>query len=113
MAATVKGTAHLYGISGTVASATVLSFRERTFAANTAQTEDEDGNVIERRYDDTTNEATITIRMQSAYTPPTIGSTITYDSVTYEVVDIEESQQNKGFRELTINVMKSAEISYT
>ena len=45
MAATVKGTAHLYGISGTVASATVLSFRERTFAANTAQTEDEDGNV--------------------------------------------------------------------
>lgn len=112
MAATIKGTAHLYGISGTVANATVLSFRERTFAANTGQTEDEDGNVIERRYDDTTNEATITIRMQSGYTAPTIGSTLTYDSVTYEVVDIEESQQNKGFREMTLNIMKSAEISY-
>jgi hypothetical protein len=113
MAATVLGTAHLYGVSGTVTNATVLSFSQRTFAANTAQTEDESGNVIERRYDDTTNEATITIRLRTAYTPPTIGSTITYSTVTYEVVDIERSEQNKGFREMTINLIKSAGISYT
>lgn len=112
MAAVVKGTAHLYGVAGTRSNATVLSFRNKTSCANTAQTEDEDGNVIERRYDDITDEATMTIRLRSGHTAPTVGSTITYNSVTYEVVDFEASEQQKGFREMTINLKKSEDVSY-
>jgi len=113
MPATVLGTAHLYGNEGTVTNATVLNFRDKLSAANQAQTEDETGNVIERRYDDNTNDASITLRMRTSYSIPNPGATLTYNSVTYEVVDAEKSTQNKGFREVTLNIKKSAGISYS
>lgn len=112
MAATILGEAHLYGVAGTVTNATVLSFRDKQSCKNTAETMDESGNEIERRYDDLHTEATLTIRLQASYTRPAPGSTITYDSVVYEVVDTEKNTVQKGFRELTLNVKKSAGISY-
>lgn len=112
MAATVLGTAHLYGVEGTVSNATVLSFRDKESCKNTAETLDEDGNEIERRYDDVHNDATIRVRMRTSYTKPAPGSTLTYDSITYEVVDTEKDTQNKGFREITINLKKSANVTY-
>lgn len=112
MAATILGTAHLYGVEGTVSNATVLSFRDKASCKNTAETMDESGNEIERRYDDLHNEVAIGVRMRTSYSIPAPGSTITYNAVTYEVVDTEKSTQNKGFRELTINAKKSAGISY-
>ena len=113
MAATVLGTAHLYGVEGTASNATVLSFRDKASAKNTAETIDENGNEIERRYDDLHNEATMNVRMRTSYSIPAPGSTLTYNSVTYEVVDTEKATQNKGYRELTINLKKSAGISYS
>lgn len=113
MAATVKGTAHLYGVSGTVSNATVLSFRRKKTTANNAETTDENGNIIERRYDDQTVEATITIRPRSGYTEPEVGGTIAYAGVTYEITDVEESQQAKSHREFVLNIKKSEGISYT
>jgi hypothetical protein len=111
MAAIIKGTAHLYGVSGTYANANVLSFRKRTTTANNGTTEDENGNVIERRYDDVTNEATITLRMESTFAAPAVADEITYDGIKYIVVDVEESQQNKGFRESTLNLITSEGIT--
>lgn len=111
MAAIIKGNAHLYGIGGTYADASVISFRLRTYTANTGQTEDENGNVIERRYDDVTNEATITLRMEATFAAPAVGDEITYDGTKYIVVDVEESQQNKGFRETTVNLITSEGIT--
>lgn len=113
MAATVLGTAHLYGNEGTISNATVLSFRDKLSAANVASTEDESGNQIERRYDDFTNDATIVLRMRTSYSIPNPGSTLTYNAITYEVVDCEKSTQNKGFREVTLNIKKSANVSYS
>ena len=113
MAATVLGTAHLYGVEGTQSNATVLKFDDKLSAANVASTEDESGNVIERRYDDFTNDASITVRMRTSFSIPNPGSTLTYNSITYEVVDVAKTTQNKGFRECTINLKKSANISYS
>ncbi|WP_395736276.1 hypothetical protein [Prosthecobacter sp.] len=113
MAATILGTAHLYGVEGTVSNATVLSFRDKESAKNTAETIDENGNEIERRYDDVHNEVSIRVRARSGYTKAAPGSTITYNAITYEVVDTEKDTQNKGFREYTINAKKSAGISYS
>ena len=107
MSAAVKGTAHLYGLSGTQSNCTVLSFREKVHPANKAQTENETGNVIERRRDDITKEATITIRQRSTWTAPSIGDQLTYNAVIYEVDDIEKSESNKGFREVTMNLITS------
>lgn len=111
MAAVVKGTAHLYGLSGTQSNCTVLAFREKTHCANKAQTENENGNVIERRRDDITKEASITIRQRAAWTPPASGDTLTYNGVAYEVEDIERTEQNKSFRESTINLITSEGIT--
>jgi len=111
MAASVKGTAHLYGLSGTQSNCTVLSFREKVSAANKAQTENETGNVIERRRDDVTKEATITIRQRTSWTAPAPGDQLTYNSVIYEVEDIEKTETNKGFRESTINLITSEGIT--
>jgi len=112
MAATVLGTAHLYGVEGTVSNATVLSFRDKASCKNTAETMDETGNEIERRYDDLHHDATMRVRMRTSYSIPAPGSTLTYNAVTYEVVDTEKDTQNKGFREITLNLKNSAGITY-
>lgn len=111
MAAVVKGTAHLYGIAGTQSNCTVLSFREKKTAANRAQTENESGNVIERRFDDVTYEASITIRQRTSWSAPAIGDTLTYNSVLYTVTDVEKTETNKGFRESTLNLITSEGIT--
>ena len=112
MAATILGTAHLYGVTGTQTNATVLSFRDKQSCKNTSETLDENGKEIERRYDDLQTEATLVVRTRSSYSRPTPGSTLVYDSVTYEVVDTEKNTVQKGFREVTLNVKKSEGITY-
>lgn len=111
MAAVVKGTAHLYGIAGTQSNATVLNFREKLNTANNATTENESGNIIERRYDDITKEASITLRQRTSWTAPAVGDQLTYNSVIYIVVDVEKSETNKGFRESTLNLITSEGIT--
>ena len=112
MAATILGTAHLYGVTGTVTNATVLSFRDKQSCKNVSETMDENGKEIERRYDDLQTEATLVVRTRSSYSRPSPGSTVVYDSVTYEVVDTEKNTVQKGFREVTLNVKKSEGITY-
>ena len=112
MAINDHGTAHLYGVSGTITNATVISTSFEHERVNAATTEDESGNQIERRYDDTHDRGSITLRIQSAYTIPTAGATITYDSLEYEITSVSEPQEQKGFREITVNVLKSEFITY-
>lgn len=113
MAATVLGTAHLYGMEGTVTNLTVTKFDDKLYAANVAITENETGNIIERRYDDFTHDCTLTGRMKTGYSIPNPGSTLAYNSVTYEVVECTKATQNKSFREVTLTLKKSAEITYS
>ena len=104
MAAKNFGTVHLYGINGTVTSATVQSFSKNENHALEDETIDESGHVIEVLLDDVRVEATITLRIQSAYTESNIGATLTYDSVEYIIMSKGRSEENKGFRTIEYNL---------
>lgn len=112
MAADSYGTAHLYGVSGTISTATVLSTSFDEERRNQDETANESGIVIERRYDDTHTTGTITIRIQAGYTIPSAGDTIAYDSTTYEITGVGRTQEQRGMREVTIAVLKSEGITY-
>lgn len=112
MAAKVFGTAHLYGVSGTISNATVTDFKNKSSLKNTAETQNESGNEIERRRDDQHNEATITIKIRTGYTIPEPGSTLVYETVTWEIVDVEKVQNNRGHRLVTLNLLNSEFVTY-
>lgn len=112
MAATVFGTAHLFGISGTIANATVQSFSNSETFALADETKDEDGVTIERHYNDTTDEATISIKIQAAYTVPSVGDVLTYETLKYEITSVNASQENQGFRSIELSIKKSEGITY-
>ena len=111
MSAVDLGTAHLFGINGTVTNATVTAFNRKKDTKNNATTESEEGNVIERRFDDVTTEVQITLRPRSAYTEPAIGDTLTYNSIKYAVTSVDEKRVNKGFAEYTLSAVTSAGIT--
>ena len=110
---TVNGTAHLYGISGTITNATVVSTDLTDTHLNRAETVDENGNQIERRYDDLAEQGSITIRIRSGYSIPTPATTLTYDSNTYEITEVGKTQESQGFRQVSLSVLKSANVSYS
>lgn len=111
MAAKDYGTAHLYGVAGTVSNATVQDFSLDDELANKGTTEDESGNVIERRSDDATKTGSITIKIRSTYTLPAAGDIITYDSVKYEITKVGRAEKNKDFRMVTLAIITSAGVT--
>ncbi len=111
MAAVVKGTAHLFGIAGTVSTATVLDFSLDSEMANVSTTENESGNVIERRGDDITKTGTITIKYQSGYSIPATWTQITYDSIIYLITKVGQIQKNKEHRQVQLSIMTSEAVT--
>jgi hypothetical protein len=111
MAAVVKGTAYLFGVSGTITNARVLSFSATDAFGLAEETHNEDGVRVTKHMNDITTTASITIRMASGYSVPAIGTNLTYDSVTYWINSITRNQTNRGFRELTLEIEKSEGIS--
>lgn len=108
MSATVQGTAHLYGVDGTITSATVNSFSDKGNSANTGKVENEVGNVIERRYDDETHDSVVEITLREGYTIPSPkGTLFTYNAVDYEITSIDQKQVKKGYQMLTLNLTRS------
>lgn len=107
MAAVVNGTAHLFGISGTVSNATVLDFSQDDEFANKTTTENETGNVIERRSDDITKTASITLKIRSGYSIPAVGTNLTYDAVVYEITKVGRVQKNKEHRTVQLSLITS------
>lgn len=104
MAAVTKGTAHLYGITGTVGNATVLSFTEGSSFNLEDETLDENGVGIEYRGDDRRSDSSITIRIRSAYVVPAIGTELTYATVKYWITAVSRNETQRGFRELTLSL---------
>ncbi|MGA3170367.1 MAG: hypothetical protein ABSE62_05080 [Chthoniobacteraceae bacterium] len=101
------GTAHLYGIGGTVTNATVQDFSLDDDFANRDKTEDENGNVVERRMDDETFTGKITIKILSTYSLPAVGTQLTYQAVIYEITKVGRVEKNKGFRMVTLDILTS------
>jgi hypothetical protein len=113
MAATVKGTAHLFGVNGSVVNATVLSFTEGTSFNLEDETLDENGVGIEYRGDDRRADASIVIRIRSGYTVPAMGSDITFNSIKYFITGISRNETQRGFRELTLTLRNQEGITLT
>ena len=114
MPVTVKGTAHVYGIAagvGAVTNATVVSVNFDSQHANTAETVNEIGNVIERRYDDLTNTGTITLKIRSTFTVAAAATQITYNAVIYLVTAVGTAEEAQGFVVITYSIMKSEYIT--
>lgn len=112
MAAVVQGTAHIYGVDGTITGVTVNGVRARNFPAVKAQVEDENNIVIERRRDDQTNELEIEVTLRSGYTiPEGDGSLFTYDTVDYEIQQVQVTKQKKNYQMATLSVINSSAIT--
>jgi hypothetical protein len=110
MAAVVKGTAHLYGITGGVAiisNATVISFSLDKEHQNQASTLNEIGNEIERRYDDLAQTGTLVIRPRSGFTPLNPAADYTHNSVAFEIVSEGRQEEQQGFVTLTYAIKKT------
>ncbi len=107
MAARVRGTVHLYGITGTVANATVQSVKLKSETQNNAETVDENGNEIERRVDDIKDEGTVELKMRASYAIPVSGDSMVYETLNYEVTSVDRAEVAKGHRMLTLGVKKT------
>ena len=105
------GTAHLYGVAGTISNATVQDFSLDDVFANKGTTENESGNVIERRSDDETWTGKLTLKIQSAYTIPAPGTLLTWLTIVYEITKVAQVQKNKGFRMVTLDFITSANVA--
>lgn len=116
MAAVVKGTAHVYGISGTVSNITVQSYTISRSFERDDKVEDASGLTITHRLDGRTNELSIEGVLQNS-TSFTIaigdrlqfaGNEITFDGV---ITRLEDRGQNKGFSLISLTAVSYEGIS--
>lgn len=113
MATKTQGTAHVYGVNGTVTDATVQSFNLKRDYQNRSNTLNETGNEVERRMDDEIKEGSIVIRIQAGYTEPDVGDVITYDGVNYEITNIDRGETNNAHVQLTLNIKTTEYVTLT
>ncbi len=111
MAAKSFGTVFLYGVTGALTNGAVQSFKLKSEQKNTATTDDENGNEIERRRDDQHDEATISFKYRSGYAIPSPSDVINYEGQNWEVVSVDRNEGGKTHRMLELSVKKSQYIS--
>ncbi len=104
MSLTTFGTAHVFGVAGTITNATVQSFNVTEDFQNRTNTLDEDGNEIERRMDDIVSSGDITIRIQAAFSIPNAGELLTYDSIEYEIITVGQAKTNDAHVVVTLSI---------
>jgi hypothetical protein len=120
MAASSKGTAHFFGIGGTITNATIVSINtSKSFELNET-TEDESGVTIETHRDNRVFTASVTLRMKSGYTFPDIGDTLALAGLddtdfnkTYEITEKGQVYQNNQHVEQTLELVHHEGITYT
>ena len=96
---------------GAITNATVLSFNVESAHQNQAQTVNEDGNEIERRYDDLADTGSITLRIRTAYTVAAAATVLTYNAIKYIIESVGRAEEAQGFTVITYNIRKSAFIT--
>jgi hypothetical protein len=73
----------------------------KTSPANVIEVQDENGNLVCARYDDTTTEITLDAVFAGG-TYPTVGGTFTINSVKYICTGLEVKSENKGATKVSI-----------
>ena len=117
MAAVVKGTAHVYGISGTVSNITVQSYTiSRSFELDD-KVAGEHGRTITHRLDGRTNEISIEGVLVSNSFSIAVGDRLQFtgNEITFDgaVTRIEDRGQNKGFSLISLTAVSFEDITYT
>ena len=116
MAAVSKGTAHVYGISGTVSNITVQSYTvSRSFELDD-KVAGEHGRTITHRVDGRTNEISIEGVLQSNSFSLAIGDRLQFtgNEITFDglVTRIEDRGQAKGFSLISLTAVSYEDITY-
>ena len=117
MAAVTKGTAHVYGISGTVSNITVQSYTiSRSFELDD-KVAGEHGRTITHRLDGRTNEISIEGVLQSNSFAIAIGDRLQFtgNEISFDgaVTRIEDRGQNKGFSLISLTAVSFEDITYS
>lgn len=122
MAASVKGTAHLFGIGGTIISNATITAFNPTEQFNLNEETHDDGLTVETRRDDRLKEASVTLRFQSGATLPDIGDVVTVASMegplaswngNYEVTQRGASATQRTHIEIELNLSQYEGITYS
>ena len=95
MAEKVLGIAHLFGVSGSYANATVMSASIDESPLIDVTTEDEQGRRIEVRLDDDKKDLSLTLKGRLGFSLPEIGDIVIWESISYYVRNVGEAQANK------------------
>ena len=116
MAAVTKGTAHVYGISGTVSNITVQSYTvSRSFELDD-KVAGEHGRTITHRVDGRSNELSLEGVLQSSSFAIAIGDRLQFtgNEITFDgmVTRIEDRGQAKGFSLISISAVSFEDITY-
>ena len=116
MAAVTKGTAHVYGISGTVSNITVQSYTvSRSFELDD-KVAGEHGRTITHRVDGRSNELSLEGVLQSNSFSIAIGDRLQFtgNEITFDgmVTRIEDRGQAKGFSLVSVSAVSFEDISY-
>ena len=117
MAAVTKGTAHVYGISGTVSNITVQSYTvSRSFELDD-KVAGEHGRTITHRVDGRSNELSLEGVLQSNSFALAIGDRLQFtgNEITFDgmVTRIEDRGQAKGFSLISISAVSFEDITYS
>ena len=104
------GTAHVFGVAGTMTLASVQSFNVTEDHQNKTNTLDESGNEVERRRDDLMSSGSIVIRIQTGITLPAAGDVLTYDTVEYEVDTVDRAETNNAHVVVTLSIKTSENV---
>ena len=117
MAAVSKGTAHVYGISGTVSNITVQSYTvSRSFELDD-KVPGEHGRTITHRVDGRSNELSLEGVLQSNSFAIAIGDRLQFtgNEITFDgmVTRIEDRGQAKGFSLVSISAVSFEDITYS
>ena len=106
--ATTKGTAHIYGINGTVTGLTVQSYTVGKSWANADEVTNSQGVVIGVRYSDERTSLTVEGLVPTSYSG-TIGSDLTFTgngiAFSGHITAIEERGEAKGFMRISITAV--------
>lgn len=120
MAADTKGTAHFFGIGGTLTNATILSINSKHDFQLKETTENESGVTVETRKDNRIKTLSVTMRLKSGYTFPAIGLTIAIAGLedttfngNYEIDSKGQVYQNNQHLEQTLELIQHEGITYT
>ena len=116
MAAVTKGTAHVYGISGTVSNITVQSYTvSRSFELDD-KVAGEHGRTITHRVGGRSNELSLEGVLQSNSFAIAIGDRLQFtgNEITFDgmVTRIEDRGQAKGFSLVSISAVSFEDITY-